>query len=35
MWTVLRIWAVVNLIGILLATARGIYLDVTGDEDDE
>jgi hypothetical protein len=35
MWTVIKIWAVINLIGCAIATAAGIYRDITGDEGDE
>lgn len=32
---VLKIWVIVNLIGIAIATAKGIYDDLTkGDEDE-
>ena len=34
MLTVLKIWAVVNLIGIAIATAAGIYRDVKGEDED-
>ena len=33
LWTVVRVWAVVNFVGILMATAMGIFLDVTGEDD--
>lgn len=35
MMTLLKIWAVVNLVGIAIATAAGIYRDVTGGEDED
>lgn len=36
MWTVIKIWAVINLIGCAIATAAGIYKDITeGDGDEE
>lgn len=36
MMTLLKVWAVVNLIGIAIATACGIYRDLTeGDEADD
>jgi hypothetical protein len=35
MWTVIKVWAVINLIGCAIATAAGIYRYITGDEDNE
>lgn len=35
LWTIVKIWAVVNLLGIAMATAVGIYRDVMGGEDNE
>ena len=34
-WTVIKAWAVVNLLGIAIATAAGIYRDLTGGKEDE
>ena len=34
MLTVLKIWAIVNVIGIAIATAKGIYDDLTKGEDE-
>jgi len=33
MMTLLKVWAVVNLIGIAIATAAGIYRDLTEGKD--
>lgn len=35
MWTVIKIWAVINLIGCAIATAAGIYMDITEDRSED
>ena len=30
-WTVVKVWALINMLGIAIATAVGIYRDVTED----
>ena len=35
MMLLLKAWAVVNLIGIAIATVAGIYRDITGDGGEE
>lgn len=32
LWTVIKVWALINLIGIAIATAAGIYRDLTEDD---
>ena len=33
LWTVIRAWALINLVGIAMATAKGIYEDLTDGKD--
>lgn len=32
LWTILKIWCVINLIGTAMVFAIGIYKDITGED---
>lgn len=34
-WTLIKAWAVINLVGAAMATAAGIFRDLTEGGDDE
>jgi hypothetical protein len=35
LWTFVKIWAIINLLGIAIVSAIAIYKDITEGEDDE